>query len=124
MNLLPTQQNGSGAKVGDYQLALPNNLTGDLKIAIRPEDLAIVLQPRPNAFAGVLDQIIDLGHYRKGLVKVPSVGTLKVYLPKVQSFTEGEPIYLLPARYLVYRDGRDPIEVRQPIDEAAIKFEA
>ena len=66
---------------------------------------------------------MDLGHYRKGLVNVPGVGLLEVYLSKSVSFSEGETLALYPTRYLIYRDGQSPIEVKRQVAEGALTFQ-
>jgi hypothetical protein len=52
------------------------------------------------------------GHYRKALLRVNGVGTLKVYLPKAREFSEGESLGVRPLRYLIYRDNQLPVEVK------------
>jgi hypothetical protein len=67
---------------------------------------------------------MDLGHYRKALVNIPGVGMIKVYLSKSVSYGEGEALALFPTRYLVYRDGQPPVEVRRQVAEGVLTFHA
>jgi putative spermidine/putrescine transport system ATP-binding protein len=122
MNLLEAQQEGDQVRMGNYSLSAPP-WPGKPTVAIRPEDLALTSLENPAAWRGTLEQLIDLGHYRKGIVGLPGVGTLKVYLSKTLSFREGDPIGLLPVRYLVFRDGRDPHEFK-PQSEGVMTLSA
>ena len=89
-------------------------------------------QASPNSSAvwhGTIDQLIDLGHYRKALVIVPGLfrdevaamtHRLKVYMPKATDMKEGDRVALYPTRYLVYPERGQPIEVRnQPYQQLA-----
>ncbi len=124
MNLLDATRAGSKLQVGDYALSAPAALNGSgaATIAIRPEDLDItratmskngLQKPTSNgdAWPGMIEQMMDMGHYRKGIVSVPGVGRLKVYLSKATSMNEGDSVVLSPMRYLVYADGQPPQEV-------------
>lgn len=114
MNLLKaTAQNGTLA-IGGKTLPIPQGieLAGDTTIALRPEDLLLV----PDTEAGDVwkahvDQVMDLGHYRKVLVDVPDLGDLKIFVTKSIHVNEGDSISLIPSRYLVYQNGAAPIEV-------------
>jgi putative spermidine/putrescine transport system ATP-binding protein len=128
MNLLPAAQSGATINIGDKTLDAPANQDygGAVTIAIRPEDLALVSSASSGdgVWRGQVEQMMDLGHYRKGLVNVPGVGLLKVYLSKSVSFAEGETLALYPMRYLVYRDGQSPVEVKRKVAEGALTFNA
>ena len=77
----------------------------------------------PNSSAmwhGTIDQLVDLGHYRRALVLVPGLfrdeataaaHRVKVYLAKSSDAKEGDKVALYPTRYLVYSDRAEPIEV-------------
>jgi putative spermidine/putrescine transport system ATP-binding protein len=128
MNLLPATQSGPTLQVGDQTLdALANrDYSGPVTVAVRPEDLALLSSEsnREGAWKGVVEQVMDLGHYRKALVNIPGVGMIKVYLSKAVSYGEGETLALYPIRYLVYRDGQPPVEVRRQVDEGVLAFNA
>jgi putative spermidine/putrescine transport system ATP-binding protein len=127
MNIFSAAREGNSLRIGRYALPAPDKLASgeSLSVAVRPEDL-IPVEPdqAPDAasvFEGVIDQAIDLGHYRKVLVVVPGLfpdeataaaHRLKVYRPKSAEAKEGERVWLYPARYLVYLDSQGPVEVR------------
>jgi putative spermidine/putrescine transport system ATP-binding protein len=134
MNIFSTRRDGNLLRIGRYSLHAPAVLNGGnkLNIAVRPEDL-LVVQPdqvtEPNLlWQGTIDQSIDLGHYRKVLVVVPGLFTdeteavshrLKMYTQKSSADKEGDQVWLYPARYLVYVDNAEPIEVHnQPLRAA------
>jgi len=131
MNIFSTRRDGNLLRIGRYSLHAPAVLNGGdkLNIAVRPEDL-LVVQPDqvtdPSLlWQGTIDQSIDLGHYRKVLVVVPGLfpdGTadvsrrVKMYTQKSSGDKEGDQVWLYPARYLVYADNAEPIEVHnQPL---------
>jgi putative spermidine/putrescine transport system ATP-binding protein len=135
MNILSTQREGDSLRTGRYTLRAPANLAGSekLDIAVRPEDL-LAVQPEQVAdksllWQGTIDQSIDLGHYRKVLVVVPGLfpdeataisHRVKMYSQKSSEAKEGDPVWLYPSRYLVYPDGKEPIEVyNKPIGPQA-----
>lgn len=128
MNLLPATQAGAKLSLGDKTLEAPANQdnSGSVTVAIRPEDLALISSTsnRDDLWKGQVEQMMDLGHYRKALVNVPGVGLLKVYLSKSMSYKEGDSLALYPMRYLVYRDGQSPIEVKRQVAEGALTFNA
>ncbi len=126
MNIFPAVRSGEWLRIGNNALRAPDGLsTGDgLSVAVRPEDFSFSAPTgSPNSSAvwqGTVDQSIDLGHYRKALVVVPSLFAdestaaahrLKVYMPKATDIKEGDRIALYPTRYLVYADRAQPIEV-------------
>jgi hypothetical protein len=58
------------------------------------------------------------------LVKILGVGMAKVYLSKSVSADEGETLSLYPTRYMVFRDGQPPVEVKRQVVEGALTFNA
>jgi len=123
MNVLPASQRRDQIVFGDAQdTSLPgpqdHAYQGDVTIAIRPEDFALAQTGGPGIWQGVIDQVIDLGHYRKALVNVNGVGILKVYLSKSREFREGEALAVQPLRYLIYREAQLPVEVRLGVPAA------
>jgi putative spermidine/putrescine transport system ATP-binding protein len=122
MNIFSATREGGLLRIGKYIFRVPEGLPAgeSLSIAVRPEDMIAVepgqVQDQTSVFQGIIDQSIDLGHYRKVLVVVPGLfpdeatamlHRLKVYWPKSAEAKEGERILLYPTRFLV--DG--PIEV-------------
>ena len=114
MNLLPGTQQRDRVLLGDHILPLPpeNSYNGAVTIAIRPEDMVLETETQVGVWRGHLEQLIDLGHYRKALLNIPTLGTIKVYLPKSGTFAEGDTLALYPTRFLVYGEGQTPIEVK------------
>jgi putative spermidine/putrescine transport system ATP-binding protein len=111
MNLLNGEQTGETIRLGDYTLTAPAH-NGPVTVAIRPEDFTVANGAQPGAWQGHIEHMINLGHYQKALLQIPSLGTLKVYLPKATTVNEAAPISLSPQRFLVYRDGAAPVEVK------------
>ncbi len=125
MNLLKaTVQNGK-LLVGEQTLeaAIPAISSGEVTVALRPEDLVVV----SDTYSGVngtwkarVDQVMDLGHYRKVLVDVPQMGELKIFVSKSMHVNEGDRISIAPMRYLVYYGDKAPVEVNHlPKQETA-----
>lgn len=117
MNLLPGVQSEGVIQLGEMRLGAPT-FNGAVTVAVRPEDLALASTERAEAWRGTVEQLMDLGHYRKALVRVPSMETLKVYLPKSLEIQEGETVSVFPQRFLVYQGGGAPVEVRQSSEDA------
>jgi putative spermidine/putrescine transport system ATP-binding protein len=126
MNLIPAEQNGAGIVLdgGAHHLTAPpeHSYRGAITVAIRPEDF--VLTDEPGNWRGTVRQAIDLGHYRKALVDANSLGMLKLYLPKAYEVREGEPLSFLPSRFLVYRDGAAPAEIRPSLKSTPAQVSA
>ena len=129
MNLLPATPNGNKLQFGAQTLSAPESLSShaansSVTVAIRPEDLAIVdsANGHHDAWKGSVDQLMDMGHYRKALVNVADVGRLKVYLSKSLPISEGDPVALSPLRYLVYQDSQPPIEVNRQPEKSVLAY--
>ncbi|MEP6989000.1 MAG: TOBE domain-containing protein, partial [Chloroflexota bacterium] len=103
---------------------IPANADGAVTVALRPEDLVVV----SDTYSGVneawkarVDQVMDLGHYRKLLVDVPQIGELKIFVSKSMHLNEGDTISLAPMRYLIYFGDKAPIEVNHlPKQESVV----
>ena len=124
MNIFPAVRDNDWLRVGQYALRAPDGVDGALSVAVRPEDISAgAPTASPNSSAmwhGTIDQLVDLGHYRRALVLVPglfkdegdaAIHRLKVYMPKATDMKEGDRVSLYPTRYLVYSDKSQPIEV-------------
>jgi putative spermidine/putrescine transport system ATP-binding protein len=118
MNLLPATAQANVIHFSGRRLYLPagQHLKGNVTIAIRPEDLVQVNQNSPEAWVGTAEQVIDLGHYRKALVRIPEIGVVKVYLSKAVEVYEADTLSLYPSRFTVYQDNQPPVEVKQPLN--------
>ncbi len=114
MNLLQVHQNGSEIIAGSYRMDVPlgTEYSGDITLAVRPEDLAVASSGTDGAWNGQVEHVIDLGHYRKVLVRTEHFGVLKVYLSKAVDVREATTLALQPTRYTIFRDHQTPIEVR------------
>jgi putative spermidine/putrescine transport system ATP-binding protein len=114
MNLMPGTQTNDTISVGEVNLPARDEYTGSVTVAIRPEDLVLTTSGRAGAWNGTVEQVVDLGHYRKGLIALPSIGpaTTKIYLPKSSELAVGDAVSLVPTRYLIYRQGQTPTEMR------------
>ncbi len=114
MNLLPGRLQDNKIHIGQSQLSAPQGLDGarDLMIALRPEDIAVVPSTGKATWQAQINQLSDLGHYRKAFATADGVGQLKLYLPKSIEVSEGERVALSPMRYLVYQGDQAPVEVK------------
>jgi len=130
MNLLPATLTATGVQIGGITLPTPidtdsnyqrDDWSGEITVAIRPEDLVLASTADPNTWSGLVKQVMDLGHYRKLLVDVADVGQVKVYTSKSTLIDEGELIGLVATRYVVYSDGRYVAEIRPAAAEAMRK---
>jgi putative spermidine/putrescine transport system ATP-binding protein len=83
---------------------------GPVTVAIRPEDIVLTSKETKGAWAGVLEQIMDLGAYQTVLVTLPH-HQLKVMVDKTYSLAEGQAVWITPRRYLVYRKNKAPLEI-------------
>jgi putative spermidine/putrescine transport system ATP-binding protein len=125
MNLLPGTFDGAHIRVGSHALAAPTEGSGEVTVAIRPEDIALVgSNGQADTWHGQVEQVIDLGHYRKTLVTVEGIGTIKMVLSKSLAVREGETLALYPTRYLIYRSGQDPLEVKRQFREGVLAYNA
>ncbi|MCA0453457.1 MAG: ABC transporter ATP-binding protein [Chloroflexi bacterium] len=116
MNLLKGVVQDGTVRVGEKQLAVPSGKVsnGEVTVALRPEDLVLVPDTQiGTVWKAKIDQVMDLGHYRKVLVDVPQLGDLKIFISKAVNLNEGETISLAPTRYLIYQNGNPPVEVNQ-----------
>ncbi len=121
-NLIPAQQQGDTLLLGHYRLPALHvePFNGAVTVAIRPEDMALTPADHAEAWQGVIEQLIDLGHYRKALVRVPEVGITKVYLAKSAEYNEGDSLLLYPTRYTLFQDGKAPVEIKRTIENSVL----
>src|SRR5262249_36893811 len=72
MNLLPATPQGSKLQIGSETLSAPPELKSSAAtVAIRPEDLEIMPtngSAIPNTWVATVEQLMDMGHYRKAIV--------------------------------------------------------
>ena len=119
MNLFKAAAGGGALHLGGHRLPAPQRIhDGEATVAIRPEDFAVIPGGAPeastSAWGGCVTQLSDLGHYCKAFADVAGLGVVKLYLPKSAGLAEGDAVLLTPTRYLVYQNGTEPVEMRQP----------
>ena len=119
MNLLKGEVEAGQIHLGGQRFEAAVTPEQDVTVAIRPEDIALVSQPHPDAWRGLVEQVSDLGHYRRAIIQVPGLGAIKIYLSKAISPRENEELHLYPLRYLVYADSQPPqIITREALTDA------
>lgn len=118
MNLLAVRAEDDRLYAGPACLPRPADVAPGnmLTLAIRPEDFQVEAEGEPATTAfpwrGLVDQAMDMGHYRKLLVNLDGGGdVVTVYAPKALALHEGAPITLAPRRFLVYQGERPPVEM-------------
>ncbi len=121
MNLLTAQVRGGQIALDGVALDAPDGVRdGAVTVAIRPEDLALLPDgDHAGAWRASVEQISDLGHYRRAILETPS-GMIKIYLPKTAAAEEGSAVSAFVRRYLVYQDGAPPREVTRPLPAQAL----
>lgn len=120
MNLLKGTAHDGQVRIGEKHLPLPTGTVanGEVTVALRPEDLVLVPDTQAgDVWKARIDQVMDLGHYRKVLVDVPQVGDLKIFVSKSVNVNEGDTISLAPIRYLIYQGDGAPVEVNHLASE-------
>jgi putative spermidine/putrescine transport system ATP-binding protein len=121
MNLINTQASRGKIGIGEVTIEAPAGIQdGDVPVAIRPEDLAIFAGAQEGALRGVVEQISDLGHYRRAILDVNQIGTLKIYLPKTFNPAEGSDVFVYVRRCLVYQNNNAPLEVTRALPSEAL----
>ncbi|MBK8026736.1 MAG: ABC transporter ATP-binding protein [Chloroflexi bacterium] len=120
MNLMEGEVRDKKVHLGGVALTAPDSLNArSVTVAIRPEDLVTLSGPHPEAWVCTVEQISDLGHYRRAVLEVPHLPTMKIYLPKSLNVGERAALHVFPRRYLIYENGGAPREVVRPLPEAA-----
>ncbi|MEO8394012.1 MAG: ABC transporter ATP-binding protein [Chloroflexota bacterium] len=124
MNLIPTQAKGRRIAIGSITVSAPAGIEdGDVTVAIRPEDLALLKNPDEGALRGIVEQISDLGHYRRAILMVDQIGTLKIYLPKAFDGSEGAEVYVYLQRCLIYQHNQSPLEFKRPLPSETLALQ-
>ena len=124
MNLINSQARAGQIAIGGISVEAPAGIQeGDVTLAIRPEDIALLTGSHERALRGVVEQISDLGHYRRALLVVDQVGTVKIYMPKTFNAAEGSEVFVYVRRYLVYQNSNSPVEVTRPLPSEALSLQ-
>ena len=121
MNLLPARWNGTQLQMGALSLPQAPAARHDVEptVAIRPEDFDISLKSDGDGWSGVVEQAMDMGHYRKLLVApADAQPPFTVYAAKSLPVEEGVAVSVQPARYLIYAGDEAPQEVTLGNDSA------
>jgi putative spermidine/putrescine transport system ATP-binding protein len=133
MNILPAKRTGSLLEAAPFSVPLSAREAQGLgqatrvDLAARPEDIEIVAQGLPDAIAGRVEQVIDLGAVRHVLVDCGPVDggrthRIKVQAPRQLPVAPGDAAGLRLLRALVYSDGRQPMEIVQRHSGAVLAF--
>lgn len=96
---------------------------GPVTVAIRPEDLAVLPGAHQEAWHTSVEQISDLGHYRRALLEVnggSSLPPIKMYLPKSLAPGEGSTLFAYPRRLLIYQNHAAPVEIVRELPAEAL----
>jgi putative spermidine/putrescine transport system ATP-binding protein len=102
-------------RIDGYSLAASASLEpGEVTIALRPEDIALSGKDIRGAWAGSVEQVMDLGAYQTVLVKLPR-HSLKVMVDKTQPLVEGQTVWVVPRRYLIYQGNQAPLEITSAV---------
>jgi len=121
MNLLPAQPDGSTLRIGGQHLPAADDLgAASLVVGIRPEDFAVVPErtslDSATVWTAELLQLMDMGHYRKALMRLDGLDeSIKVFTAKSLALNEGQPVQIVPLRYLVYQGDDEPVEFTQSV---------
>ena len=121
MNLLPARWHGDQLQVGALALPQPPTVHQDIEpvVAVRPEDFKVSLENGGAGWPGVVEQAMDMGHYRKLLVAPTGAEQqFTVYAAKSLPVAEGIEISVQPTRYLIYVGDDQPREVNLGEDPA------
>lgn len=116
MNLIEGEVIGQQLHIGGLVLNAPAGMPAHkVTVAIRPEDLVVLNEPQSQAWTSVVEQVSDLGHYRSALLDIPSMQSMKIYVPKSVSVEERATMHVTPRRYLVYGSNGTPQEIVLPL---------
>jgi putative spermidine/putrescine transport system ATP-binding protein len=115
MNVLQGEVVDREIRVDAYSLAASAGLEpGEVTIALRPEDIALSGKDIRGAWAGSVEQVMDLGAYQTVLVKLPR-HSLRVMVDKTQPLVEGQTVWVAPRRYLIYQKNQAPLEITSAV---------
>ncbi|MBI1258018.1 MAG: ATP-binding cassette domain-containing protein [Chloroflexi bacterium] len=124
MNLIETQSREGQISVGSVTIEAPAEISnGSVTVAIRPEDFALLTGPHEGALRGVVEQISDLGHYRRAILEVDQIGSVKIYLPKAFNLAEGAETFVYLRRCLVYQNNKVPLEITRALPSEALTLQ-
>ncbi len=122
MNLIEAEVSDGQIMLEGMAIAVPE-ISGKVTVAIRPEDLALLPEMHKGAWRATIEQVSDLGHYRRALLDAGKLGTLKIYLPKTFRAGEGAEVFVYLRRCLIYQNDSAPLEVTQPLPSEALSMQ-
>jgi putative spermidine/putrescine transport system ATP-binding protein len=118
MNRMPARMEAGALLAGPWRLELKAlhaaalDGTGELDLAVRPEDIEPVEAGAAADAAGRIEQVIDLGPMRQAQVDCGGGCRVKVQLARQIPIRSGDTVGLRLHRALVYRNGTQPVEIR------------
>ncbi|WP_219835593.1 ABC transporter ATP-binding protein [Paenibacillus sp. R14(2021)] len=103
MNFLKGVISDSQAAVGSMRFPNSKNLSGPVRLAIRPEDVTISVQG-DDGLPGVIKQVMVLGHYAEVTVQLPDYGTMRAFMPRdfVKELHSGQSVHVHFKKVLTY----------------------
>jgi putative spermidine/putrescine transport system ATP-binding protein len=108
MNRLDAHFDADGRlRAGPFQVARPDGVAPDsstpLVAGVRPED--VILESGGEGAAARVEQVVDLGHYRRVTLGTQGAPSLLAFVPKSEPLPT-EPVTVRARRVLVYAEGR------------------
>jgi putative spermidine/putrescine transport system ATP-binding protein len=108
MNRLDAHLDAEGLlRAGPFRVTPPDGLSSasdsPLTAGVRPED--VILESGGDGSAARIDQVVDLGHYRRVTLSTEEQASLLAFVPKADTLPS-ESVTVRARRVLVYADGR------------------
>ncbi|NOU71861.1 ATP-binding cassette domain-containing protein [Paenibacillus sp. LMG 31458] len=103
MNFLKGVITAGGLTVGHLSFPNTKNLSGQVNVAVRPEDVMIEGE-EGLGLSGVIKQVMVLGHYAEVSIDLPEYGTIRAFQPRdfVKDLYTGQQIKVSFAKVLAY----------------------
>lgn len=103
MNFLKGVITAGGLTVGHLSFPNTKNLSGQVTLAVRPEDV-IIEGEEGQGLSGVIKQVMVLGHYAEVSIDLPEYGTIRVFQPRdfVKDLHTGQQVKASFAKVLAY----------------------
>jgi ABC-type sugar transport system ATPase subunit len=121
MNRLVADLDADGRlRAGPFRVVAPEGISSAsdsaLVAGVRPED--VILESGGEGSAARIDQVVDLGHYRRVTLSTAEQASLLAFVPKADALPS-ESVTVRARRVLVYADGR-LAGVSEPLAGAAV----
>jgi putative spermidine/putrescine transport system ATP-binding protein len=103
MNFLKGVITAGGLIVGHLSFPNTKNLSGQVNLAVRPEDV-IIEGEEGLGLSGVIKQVMVLGHYAEVSIELPEYGTIRAFQPRdfVKDLHTGQQVKANFAKVLAY----------------------